>query len=281
MVYFNHSHSLNVDRVPLEGEYPARLAIEQLYGYMVRNGKAYGILSTMKGWCFLRRINGGGLYLTRMYGDFQARQGISPGAAAEGYYSPRNFTIMQALYYMSYIAEMTDNLPETPVNGVPGQVFLPNATSESAAAAPLIRQPPPILPMPTGQGGGYGYGYYGHGGYQGIRVLDGYENAGYSQYHDDVDYSSLQFEPWNQTNCLGPKNWIANVVSDNSKVVLKLWDAWNLDTNDRDHEASVYLHLKSLWGLYIPSLRMSTPLEFFHALILQYVNVSTSYILLI
>jgi hypothetical protein len=267
------------DQVPLAGEYPARLAVEQLYGYMVRNGKVFGILSTMKGWCFLRRINGGGLYISRMYGDFQARQGISPGAAAEGYYPTTNFTIMQALYYMSYIAEITDDLPETPVNGVPGQVFLPTMAGNSTAAAPLIRQPPPILPMPAGQGGGYGYGYYG--GYQGIRVMGGYETAECSRYHNDVDYSSLQFEPWNQKNCLGPKNWIATVISDKSKVVLKLWDAWIFDTDHRDHEASAYVHLKPLWGLYIPSLRMSTPLEFFHALILQYVNVIFSCVLLI
>lgn len=58
----------NIDQVPLNGNYPARLAVEQLYGYMVRNGKAYGVLTTMKGWCFLRRVNGGGLYITLMFG---------------------------------------------------------------------------------------------------------------------------------------------------------------------------------------------------------------------
>jgi hypothetical protein len=38
-----------LDQLPLSGRYHARLALEQLYGYMVRNGKAYGILMTMKG----------------------------------------------------------------------------------------------------------------------------------------------------------------------------------------------------------------------------------------
>ena len=73
-----------VDHVPLAGNYPARLAVEQLYGYMVRNGKVYGVLSTMKGWSFLRRDNGGRLYMTRMFGDFEAWQGLSDGAVAEG-----------------------------------------------------------------------------------------------------------------------------------------------------------------------------------------------------
>src|SRR5579859_3371613 len=99
-----------IDQVPLDGNRPGPLAVEQIYGYMVRNGKVYGILSTMKGWCFLQRVNGGGLFMTRMYGDFPARQGISVGSVAEGYYPTTNFTIMQALYYMSYISEATPDL---------------------------------------------------------------------------------------------------------------------------------------------------------------------------
>ena len=141
-------------QVPLAGNFPARLAVEQLYGYMVRNGKVYGILTTMKGWCFLQRVNGGGLYISRMYGDFAARPGVSLGAAAEGYYPTPNFTIMQALYYMSYLVEATNDLPETPVNGVAGQVTLPRAPGGSNAAAPTIMQPPVIAPMPAGRGGG-------------------------------------------------------------------------------------------------------------------------------
>lgn len=52
---FHHSVLPNLlYQVPLSGQYPARLALEQLYGYMVRNAKEYGILTTMRGWCFLR-----------------------------------------------------------------------------------------------------------------------------------------------------------------------------------------------------------------------------------
>ena len=86
--------------------------------------------------------------MTRMFGDFVARPGVSPGAAAEGYYNTPNFTIMQAIYYMSSLAEATNDLPETPVNGVPGQVNLPYA-GNSTSAAPTIQQPQP--PMPAGQ----------------------------------------------------------------------------------------------------------------------------------
>ena len=157
---------------------------------MVRNGKVYGVLTTMKGWCFLRRVNGGGLYITRMFGDFAARPGVSSGAVFEGYYNTPNFTVMQAIYYLSSLAEATNDLPETPINGVPGQVDLPYA-GNSTAAAPTIEQPePPILPMPVGQGG---YGYIGQGGYQGgyrgVQVLGGYDQAECSQYHSGVDYN--------------------------------------------------------------------------------------------
>src|SRR5947207_11729345 len=171
-----------IDQVPLAGNYPARLAVEQLYGYMVRNGKTYGVLTTMKGWCFLRRVNGGGLYITRMFGDFMVWQGVSPGATAEGYYNTFNFTIMQAIYYLSFLAEATNDLPETPINGVPGQVTLPYARN-STTGAPTIQQPPP--PTPPAQGG---YGHAGQGGYQ---VLSGYDDAECSQYHGGADYKRL------------------------------------------------------------------------------------------
>ena len=38
--------------VPAREVASSRLALEQLYGYMVRNGKTYGVLATVKGWCF-------------------------------------------------------------------------------------------------------------------------------------------------------------------------------------------------------------------------------------
>jgi hypothetical protein len=262
----------NIDQVPLSGNYPARLAIEQLYGYMVRNGKTYGILTTMKGWCFLRRINGGGLFVTRMFGDFAAWPGVSLGAVAEGYSPTLNFSIMQALYYLSSLAEATNNLPETPINGVPGQVNLPYA-GNSSSAAPTIQQPQPaIAPMPVGQGGGYGY--VGQGGYQGVHVLSDYDQAECFQYHQGVHYRCLQFEPWKSENILGPKNWIAKLLPDQTPVVLKLWDAWKFDAKTQHHEATIYLHLRSLWRKYIPSLLIKTALEYFHALIFQYVKVT-------
>jgi len=221
--------------------------------------------------------------MTRMYGDFPARQGISVGSVAEGYYPTTNFTIMQALYYMSYISEATPDLPETPANGVAGQVFLPGASIDTADPAPTIRQPSAIAPMPGGQRTGHGYGYgggVGEGYQQGIggdvQILGGYERADYFQYHKGVDYSCLKFEAWKPETSLGQKTWVAQTFPDEETVVLKLWDGRNFDTEARDREVAIYLHIKSLVGVYVPALRVCTAIEFFHGLILQYVKVKIS-----
>jgi hypothetical protein len=245
-----------------------RLAVEQLFGYLVWNGKTIGILSTMKGWCFLYRHSGGILYMTRMYGDFPADGDITQGAAAEGYHNTLNFTIMKALYYISYLAARTNDTPETPINGQLGQVYLPKASRVKADAAPWIVQPRVIAAMPPVEGPlpvHYRYAY---------SITEDYETASdFQQFDKEVDYSVLQFEPSLKENRLGPKNWIAKVLSNDNKVVLKLWDGWKFDSSSRDLERDIYLHLKPLWGKVVPSLFVSTPIDFFHALILQFVDV--------
>jgi hypothetical protein len=216
---------------PVEGVYHGRLAVEQLYGYMVRNHVAYGVLSTMKGWAFLQRRNGGQLYMTPFYGDFPAVHPRFPRSAAEDGYAvptvpgiyPPISSMMQALYYISYLAESINNLMETPANGQGGNVFLPLA-GEDTSAARMIQQPPAIAPAPLGYnpaGLGYGHGAWGAGpGYPQYQVVGGYEDAtDCVVYHDGVDYSSLIFEPWKEENNLGSKTWIATLVSDESKVV--------------------------------------------------------------
>ena len=168
---------------------------------MVRNSKTIGVLTTMKGWCFLWRFNGGILSMTRMYGEFPAWGNIAHDAAAEGYHPTVNFTIMKALYYLSAFAANTNDTPETPVNGQPGYVYLPPASSKTAHTAPKIQQPPVIAPMPAGQGPGGG-----HAGYT-YTISGDYETADdFSQFHREVDYGVLQFEPWVTENFLGPKN---------------------------------------------------------------------------
>jgi len=58
-----------------------------------------------------------------------------------------------------------------------------------------------------------------------------------------------------------------------------MWDDWHRYGEDhessakelRDDETTIYFHLKPIWGNYIPSLLASSPLEFFHALIIEYI----------
>jgi len=238
---------------------------------MVRNGKAIGILATMKGWCFLRRMDHGILYMTPMFGDFVRVEGLTNGAQAEGYHLPQGFSIMKALYFISSFADLTADLPETPRDGLPGHVFLPRA-GDSAKEAPRIQQPDrspsPSESQASGSDDGSYNNFSNNGGYH---VVGGYDKAECVRFDDTVDYSSLLFEPWKSENNLGIKTWIATVLPQKDLVVLKLWDGWNFDTEDRDREASAYIQLRPLWGTCVPALRVKTALDYFHALILQYI----------
>ena len=210
--------------------------------------------------------------MTLMFGDFQARQGISYGAAHEGYYNLQGFSIMQALYYLSAMAEIADNLPETPIGGRPGQVTLPYAKN-STNPAPTIQQPPPGNPGLGFGGLAPAHGGQGESGYQGVQILGDYDQSECTYYDNAFNYKDFQFEPWLPENNLGLKTWIAIALPVQSKVILKLWDAWKFDDEARNCEASVYLQLRSLWGNRVPSLFVKSALEYFHALIFQYIKV--------
>jgi len=157
------------------------------------------------------------------YGDFFALPGISNGATAEGYHLPFNFSIMKVLYYLSHLADAAAKIPETPLNGVAGQVELPMSSSQQNVPAARIIQ----LNQPN-QGQMAPVGQYGQapGGYQaGVHIIGGYENAVSIQYHEGITYKSLKFEPWLKANFLGVKTWIARTLPDNEKIILKLLDA--------------------------------------------------------
>ena len=63
---------------------------------MVRNGRKYGIMTTINGFIFLCRENHGKLFITRM----------APASVPVP-------TILKMLYYMSYLAAAAEPLPET------------------------------------------------------------------------------------------------------------------------------------------------------------------------
>lgn len=223
-----------------------RLAVEQLYGYMVRNHKRWGLLSTVDGWCFAYREDGARFFMTRMYGQ----------GTAEGYHSPGNgFTLMMALYFFTARVETEPNLIET-TGGHPGVIWLPPASADTAQAAPYAsiiqqnNQPQYILPAPVPN-------YY-------------------NQYQQRPQPISLLFEPWEKANHLGHKSWIARTLPEKSKVVLKTWDAWRVDTTDRDNEENIYLRLEPLQGKYVAKLLASTNIDFLDVLIIEYLDVIPS-----
>jgi hypothetical protein len=199
----------------------------------------------MSGWCFVYRADGSRLWMTRMYGQ----------DVANGYLYPNNgFTIVMALYYLSHLAELTPEIPET-TQGGPGVVELPMATAGSKAAAPFARVVipqalQPIAPRPPN-----------------------YYPAYYGQYQQRPEPIQLRFEPSEKDNQLGHKSWIARTLPEESKVVVKAWDSWKLDPTDRDNEVAIYLHLQSLWGTHIPHLLACTHIDFCHALILEHLDV--------
>src|SRR5215472_15043471 len=89
-----------------------RLAVEQVYGYMCWNSLALGILMTTTGFAFLKRADGGVLYLSRIYGshhDLQPFQYAMPWTLGP----PNNFTISHMLYWFTAMTEQAPLVPES------------------------------------------------------------------------------------------------------------------------------------------------------------------------
>jgi hypothetical protein len=249
---------LSLGTAALDGEHAARLAVEQVYGYMARNAKVLGIICTMHGWVFLRRHNFGRLEMTRMFPCNQTLPG--------GYYATPGFTILQALYYFSHLGELTQDVVEQ-VRG-PGQAVFPanfeKADGTNATAAPVVgaqdyQWQAPVLPDQW-QGGQGGFGGWAGGG-------------PYQNWSMRAQMFSIELEPWIKENHLGHKTWLARLGPEKTQVVLKVWDSYKEDSTPRDNEVDIYLRLNSLWGKCIPNLIGAGPVDFLHCIALQYVEV--------
>lgn len=231
---------------PVDGEHAGRLAVEQIYGYMVRNAVQLGIISTMLGWVFLWRQDQGQLYMTRM---FACRPEIDGG-----YTVPQGLSIMQALYYFSGLAEISPILPET-TGGQAGRVQIDQAATQTPAAAPTIRITQNIE-------------FVQHNSQQRHSQTPGQQFV----LKNSTKELSLIFESWKVENRLGEKTWRCRLLPDDD-VVIKIWDSWRCDSSARDHEVDVYMRLQSLWGKVVPSLIASAPIHFFHGFILKHIEV--------
>ena len=229
-----------------DGNHAGRLAVEQVYGYMVRNHKELGIITTFLGWVFLRRENGGRLFMTRMFACANL-----PRLRRIGYSLP-TFTISMALYFFSSIAEATPDLYET-VGNPPQLAHFPMA-GVTTAAAPWI-QPP--LPRE----------------FHHESLPEGYQYP--LPYPDVQNWGAFLMEPWGKADQLGPKTWVASLHAGGARkrVVVKLWDSWRMDPANRDKEVEIYKRLESLWGVDVPSLFAFGAFCFSHALVVDYIDV--------
>src|SRR5271169_6604303 len=104
---------------PISGYHAGRLAVEQTYGYMVRNGKQIGVLTTVNGFVFLFRENMGKLYMT----------GMMPCESEVP-------TSLQMLYYLSALVTQLPNVPETDSSGMTTKI--PAANYKYAIPAPQV-----------------------------------------------------------------------------------------------------------------------------------------------
>lgn len=272
---------------PDSGTHDGRLAVEQLYGYMVRNDKVLGLISTMKGWVFLFRENHGRLFMTRMYGCNRLLRN------AEGYYNlPQGYTILKALYYFTSITEQWRAIIETRphTGGLPSTTILANNDS---SAAPYVGtqnfsweterpqrdyQTTPNEQQDQGsntryetfQWQEYGYHNYPSNNPQGGGSSGGYQ-VGIGQFTAPIQ---LLFEPWKEENQLGHKTWLTHIGPQGVPAVIKAWDSWKQSREDRDNEVNIYLRLAPLWGIYTPRLVGSGEIDYLHCLIINLFEVS-------
>jgi hypothetical protein len=235
------SFHVDIGTAPINEYHSGRLAMEQIYGYMVHNAKRFGILTTVNWWVFLRRENGGQLYMTQPL-DCQTS---SP---------PYSFTILQALYYFSTLSVQHGHLPETDENGNPVSIELADSTYPTAAPSVAGSQPSPqspgnslvIYPLQPGQF--------------------------YTLINQSLGHSIL-LEPWKPENSCGGKTFHGILMPNNEHVIVKLWDGYKFQSDKRDREVEIYMKLQTLWGKYTPQLICSTNIDFCYGIIMTEVKV--------
>jgi hypothetical protein len=214
---------------------------------MVHNKVQLGLISTVFGWVFMRRQDLGQLYMTPMFA-------CHPGLQ-DHFHIPQGFTIMEALYYFSRLAEELPVLPET-TGAQPGFINIDRASTITAATAPGIQilQERQFIPFQPGQ--------------QFLQPPQQFVLK------TGIQRIELVFESWNRDKNLGPKTWLCKLlVPWNEDIVIKIWDSFRSTATARDHEVEVYMKLQSLWGKVIPTFIASCPISLFHGLIIEYIQV--------
>jgi hypothetical protein len=204
---------------------------------MVRNGRKYGIMTTINGFAFLCRENHGKLFMTK----------LAPSSVS----TP---TILKMLYYISYLAAAADPLPET--DGYGGTLAIPAANYKYPVVAPRVPGPPSSLSNQQAAEGGP------HSGSTVQYVLTESGNQDFQ----------LVVEPWVRSNCLGARTFKGRLLP-NRNVVAKLWDSYTHNATDRDNEVEAYMKLQSLWGTIIPRFVCTADFDFCFGIVLEHIEV--------
>jgi hypothetical protein len=215
---------------------------------MVRNSKIYGILTTLKGWCFAYRNNQGQLWATPMFESHP----LPPNTIPSDEYRQPNVTTMMAIYYLSHLCYNVADTPEIAPPGRVGQVDIPFANPDQAVAAPGVgvRAPPGlrnILPAPPRQ------------------------NPQHPQPNYPPNYA-VRFEPWVKENQLGGKTWVVDLYPPQTKAVIKLWDGED-NEYEKNNEVEAYRRLQPLWGSCVPTFFAVDIWEYSNSIVIDYIKV--------
>jgi hypothetical protein len=208
---------------------------------MVRNAKKFGVLTTVNGWIFLMRGNGGKLWITR---PFDSTIPDPP------------FTILEALYYISAVTPVHGHLVETDQSGKPVTIQFANT-----------KYPWPAPPVSGGEPESYS-----QTSTSATVIYPGESSSRQYQLVPDDRGDRILLEPWLTENRYGQKSFRAILLPD-LVVVAKLWDGYRSLGEERDGEVEIYMHLQELWGELIPRFICSADVDFCYGIILEQVRV--------
>lgn len=168
------------------------------------------------------------------------------GPTAPPEYRHSRISIMMALYYLSRRAYDHPDIPET-TQGLPGFVTFPYADANQATAAPFAERalPPATRPL---------------------------QPAPPRQYDGNYNNFVCRFEPWIEKNKLSGKGWIVELLPQNIKAVLKLWE--EDDETQKCNEVETYTKLEPLWGKCVPPFVARDVWEHSNSVVVEYVEVS-------
>jgi hypothetical protein len=174
-----------------------------------------------------------------------------------------NPTIMKILYFFSHLCTL-DPLPHPETNNEGIKIHL-TRTEKNTSAAPKIPNPSNSLNssrqtlLPSARE---------------YTTINPRRSPRRHTSEDVTTASSLYLDINSRENgaYLGCKGW-RGTLSTGQIVFAKLWDGWKVSRDDCDHEASVYNHLRDLWGTTIPDFLGSGHWGFCHILLLSHIDV--------